>query len=98
MRENEVTQMKYPEIERYMIEHNLSMKKFADMCRTTDTLICRFLNGKTDIRKSNIDKILAATGMNYEVCFREGEQLGRNKKEEHFEISRSQKQDRALDL
>jgi predicted transcriptional regulator len=69
--------MRYPEIEKYMIDHDLSMKKFADMCGTTDTLICRLLNGKVDIRKSNIDKILAATGMSYEVCFREGEQPGK---------------------
>lgn len=31
----------------------------------------RFLNGKTDIQKSNIDKILKVTGMSYEECFKE---------------------------
>ena len=34
----------------------------------------RFVNGRTDIKKSNIDKILKVIGMKYEECFKESEE------------------------
>lgn len=63
--------MKYPAIEKYMIMHNLSLREFSRKCGIPNSVMCRFLQGKTDIRKSNIDKILAETGMSYEKLFKE---------------------------
>lgn len=64
--------MKYPVIEKYMIDHNLSLREFSRRCGISSSTMCRFLQGKTDIMKSNIDKILMETGLNYEQCFKEG--------------------------
>lgn len=63
--------MKYPVIEKYMIDHNLSLREFARRCGLPDSTMCRLLQGKVDIRKSTIDKILVETGLNYEECFKE---------------------------
>ena len=46
----------------------MSIREFADKCGAPSTM-SRFLNGKTDIQKRNIDKILKVTGMTYEECF-----------------------------
>ena len=63
--------MKYLAIEKYMIIHNLSLREFSRKCGVPSSTMCRFLQGKADIRKSSIDKILIETGMNYETCFKE---------------------------
>lgn len=65
--------MKYQKIEKYMKENNLSLREFARRCDIPSSTICRMLNGKVDVQKSNIDKILLATKMNYEECFAEKE-------------------------
>lgn len=64
--------MKYPVIEKYIIDHNLSLRKFARRCGIPSSTMCRLLNGETEPSKSTIDKILVETGMSYEVCFKEG--------------------------
>ena len=64
--------MKYPVIETYMIKHNLSLRDFARQCDMPSSTMCRLLKGDTEPSKSTIDKILAVTGLSYEVCFREG--------------------------
>ncbi|OUO78196.1 hypothetical protein B5F53_11655 [Blautia sp. An249] len=64
--------MKYPVIEKYMIDHSLSLREFARKCGVPSSTMCRLLNGKTEPVKSTIDKILVETGLNYEVCFKEG--------------------------
>lgn len=63
--------MKYWRIEKYIIDKGMSLRGFAAKCGIPSSVMCRFLNGQTDIRKSNIDKILKATGMSYEECFKE---------------------------
>lgn len=45
-------------------------------CDIPSSVMCRFLNGQTDIRKSNIDKILKVTGLTYEECFEVIEPFG----------------------
>lgn len=67
--------MKYPALEGYMIDHNLSLRAFSRKCGICDTGLCRFLRGESGINKITIDKILRATGMTYEECFREGDRL-----------------------
>ena len=64
--------MKYPVIEKYMIDHNLSLREFARRCGVPSSVLCRLLNGETEPVKSTIDKILIETGMSYEHCFKDG--------------------------
>lgn len=68
--------MKYWRIERYMIDKEMSLRGLAAKCDISPSVMCRFLNGQTDIRKSNIDKILKVTGMTYEECFEVIEPFG----------------------
>ena len=63
--------MKYPVIESYIIEHNLSLREFARLCGVPSSTMCRLLKGDTEPSKSTIDKILAVTGLSYEECFKE---------------------------
>lgn len=63
--------MKYPRIEKYIDIEGISLRKFADKCGIGASTMSRFLNGKTDIQKKNIDKILKVTGLTYEECFAE---------------------------
>lgn len=60
---------KYISLENYMISQGISLREFADRCGIAPSTMSRFLNGKTDIQKSNIDKILKVTGLTYEECF-----------------------------
>lgn len=64
--------MKYPAIEKYIADHNLSMREFARRCDIKSSALCRILNGQNEPSKSTIDKILEETQMSYEVCFKEG--------------------------
>lgn len=59
----------YPNIQRFMDGHRLTYAAFGKLCgmRTTDTY--RYLTGRVSLSKPSIDKILAATGMTYEVAF-----------------------------
>lgn len=63
--------MKYIGIEKYIEVEGISLREFARKCNIPVSTISRFVNGKTDIKKSNIDKILKVTGMTYEECFME---------------------------
>lgn len=63
---------KYIYIESYMRTQGISLREFAKICGIAPSTMSRFLSGKTDIQKSNIDKILKVTGMSYEKCFKEG--------------------------
>ena len=68
---NEIGEMKYPSIEKYMTDHNLSLREFASRCDMPSSTMCRLLNRQTEPSKSTIDKILTVTGLSYEQCFRE---------------------------
>lgn len=61
--------MKYPSIEKYMSAHNLSLREFARQCDMPSSTMCRLLKGDTEPSK----RILAVTGLSYEVCFRGGQ-------------------------
>lgn len=63
--------MKYLGIEKYIGIEGISLREFAKMCDMSVSTMSRFVNKKTDIKKSNIDKILKVTGMSYEECFAE---------------------------
>lgn len=63
--------MKYPRLEKYLVDKNLSIREFARLCDMPSSTMCRLLNGKTEPTKSTIDRILLETGLNYETCFRE---------------------------
>lgn len=65
--------MKYPAIEKFLNSEGISLREFARKCNMPVSTMSRFANGKTDIKKSNIDKILKVTGMRYEGCFKESE-------------------------
>ena len=63
--------MKFPKIEKYISENNISLRDFSKRCDIPVSTMSRIVNGKVDVQKSNIDKILKATGMSYEECFKE---------------------------
>ena len=65
--------MKYPSIEKYMTDHNLSLREFSRQCDMQSSTMCRMLNGDTEPSKNTINKMLAETGLSYEECFREGQ-------------------------
>lgn len=65
--------MKYPSIEKYMTDHNISLREFARRCGVPSSTMSRLMNGQTEPYKSTIDKILSVTGLSYEECFREGQ-------------------------
>lgn len=69
--ENEQLHGKYISIETYMRTQGISLREFSHKCGIAPSTMSRFLRGKTDIQKSNIDKILKVTGMSYEECFKE---------------------------
>ncbi len=68
--------MKYWRIEKYIIDKGMSLRGFAAKCDIPSFVMCRFLNGKTDIQKKNIDKILKVIGLTYEECFEVIEPFG----------------------
>lgn len=59
----------YPNIAWWLYEHRISYSRFSIMCGCSNDRIYRGLNGKVELRKSTIDKILEVTGMNYETAF-----------------------------
>ena len=65
--------MKCPSIEKYMTDHNISLREFARQCDMPSSTMCRLLKGQTEPPNSTIDKILSVTGLSYEECFREGQ-------------------------
>ena len=65
--------MKYPSIEKYITDHNLSLREFARQCDMPSSTMCRLLKGQTEPPNSTIYKILSVTGLSYEECFREGQ-------------------------
>ncbi len=74
--------MKYPAIEKYMNNKGIKLAEFAKMCGIPQPTMWRFMHGKADINKSNIDKILRVTGMTYENAFCE---IVKGDWKQHFE-------------
>ena len=65
--------MSFANIRKYISENNISLRDFSKRCDIPVSTMSRIVNGKVDVQKSNIDKILKATGMSYEECFKEEE-------------------------
>lgn len=65
--------MKFPEIKKYISKNNISLRDFSKCCGMPVSTMSRIVNGKVDVQKSSIDKILKTTGMSYEECFKEEE-------------------------
>lgn len=63
--------MKYPRIEKYMNDNELKLAGLAKLCNIPYPTMWRIAEGKREISKSNIDKILNVTGLTYEECFAE---------------------------
>ena len=61
--------MKYPRIEQYMNDNGIKLAEFARICEISYPTMWRISEGKREISKSNIDKILKVTGLTYEECF-----------------------------
>lgn len=63
--------MEYPMLKKYMEKNNINVSELAKQCNIPQPTMWRIVNGSDTIKKSNIDAILRATGMTYEVCFSE---------------------------
>ena len=61
----------YPNIVTYMKDNGLSRSVFAQKCGISYDGLLTILRGDREPRKKEIDKILAVTGMTYEVAFKE---------------------------
>lgn len=73
--------MKYPRIEEYINNKGIKLAEFAKQCGIPQPTMWRFMHGKADINKGNIDKILKVTGLTYEECFAEKKKV---EWKEHF--------------
>lgn len=60
----------YPVLANWIAENCITQAAFADLIGVHFTNVSKFLLGKSNINKVTIDKILKATGMTYEECFR----------------------------
>ena len=63
----------YPNIERWLLEHNLSIRDLAKMCGGTHVGIWKNLIGETTPRLGMCTKICNATGLPFEVAFQKHE-------------------------
>lgn len=61
----------FPELNIYMQQHGMTKAVFSDFCGIKYSTMLDILMGDFPPSKQNIDKILAATGLTYEVAFRE---------------------------
>lgn len=68
--------MEYWRIKKHIRDNGMSIREFSNKCGIAPSTMSRFLNGKTDIQKRNIDKILKVTGLTYEECFEVIEPFG----------------------
>lgn len=62
---------KYPNIKRWIAKNKVPARKLAKRLEIPESTLRAYMQGKVDIRKSVIDKILEITGMSYEQAFEE---------------------------
>lgn len=62
----------YPAIGKWMRENNVSVYDFASKSGIDIASCYNILSGRTEPRKTNIDRILAVTGGKYETTFTRG--------------------------
>lgn len=60
----------YPVLANWIAENCGNQIVFADLIGVHITTVSKFLLGKSSINMKTIDKILKATGMTYEECFK----------------------------
>ena len=65
------TPCKYPNIQRWLSEHKMSYRAFAEKVGTTDCTICKMLNGSSETRLYIVKGVLEVTGMTFEEAFQE---------------------------
>ena len=61
----------FPELDAYMHFHRMTRMEFSERCGISYSTMLDILIGDFPPSKKNIDKILATTGLTYEVAFRE---------------------------
>lgn len=61
----------FPELDAYMHLHRMTRMEFSERCGISYSTMLDILVGGFPPSKLNIDKILAATGLTYEIAFRE---------------------------
>jgi len=61
----------FPELDAYMHFHRMTRMEFSERCGISYSTMLDILISDFPPSKKNIDKILAATGLTYEVAFRE---------------------------
>lgn len=66
-----VTPCKYPNIQRWLSEHEMAYREFARKVGTTDCTICKMLNGTSETRLYIVKGVLEVTGMTFEEAFQE---------------------------
>ena len=71
----------FPELDTYMHRHGMTRMAFAEKCGIGYATMLDILVGDFPPSKKNIDKILAATGLAYEIAFREVKKVDRETKE-----------------
>lgn len=64
---------RFPNIQRWMDEHNVSRCELTRRMGVTYNTVYYTLNGGTDPRKFTIDAVLRVTGMTYEEAFKEAD-------------------------
>lgn len=60
---------RYPNIAKWLNDHKYNERNLAEKAGVSYSTINKFLNGKQNLRRSNIQKILYVTGLTYEEAF-----------------------------
>ena len=70
----------FPERDAYMHFHRMTRMEFSERCGISYSTMLDILIGDFPPSKKNSDKILAATGLTYEIAFREVKNVDRETK------------------
>ena len=73
MRKNKDPRTVFPGLNRWLYTHRLTKAEFARLLSVPTSTMYYALDGRTEIRKDLIDKILAFTGLTYEEMTAEEE-------------------------
>lgn len=64
---------RFPNIQRWMDEHNVSRRELARRMDVGDSTVCNTINGKSDPCLFVVNAVLRVTGMTYEEAFKEAD-------------------------
>lgn len=62
---------RFPNIVRWMMQHNISQAEFARQMGMRDSTVSNIIMGRTEPRLYTIKSVLEVTGMPFEKAFRE---------------------------